>query len=398
MRKSIGFILIILNCFQVFSSEIKTIKKVNNVKEFFAALGHNTEVVITCETLDFTLENLEKELNIEETSEFWASRVDPIKRVPQSYYLDYGIVLYGFNNLTIRGEKNTNIISNDDYRVVLNFKKCNNIVLENLNIYHTPSDSKGGELFVSLSNDIIVNNCAFSGNTVYGVKLIGVNNATFNNCVISNKDFSAISVFNSFGVTFFNCEIYNIGDYGSGLIYADLSSMVFKSCFITSNTSNKFVYGSYKKLYQHPTRFINCNISNNSFNSQNYIDGFTKPVKEKSRDEKRYILFTTFKEVLEESLNSDHDNYNEYLRSFFDENCKITYTESSKVVSNFITYYYHLKGNNAINTYKLENLKTKYVITIETDDNSLIKLNITFNENNKIVKLNEQLNTKTNKG
>ncbi|WP_158851312.1 hypothetical protein [Algibacter sp. L1A34] len=132
MKKSIGFILIILNCFQVFSSEIKTIKKVNNVKDFFAALGNNTEVVITCETLDFTLGNLEKELSIEETSEFWASRVESIKRAPQSYYLDYGIVLYGFNNLTVRGEVNTNIISNDDYRVVLNFKKCNNIVLENL--------------------------------------------------------------------------------------------------------------------------------------------------------------------------------------------------------------------------------------------------------------------------
>jgi len=395
MKKSIGFILIILNCFQVFSSEIKTIKKVNNVKEFFEALGNNTEIVITCETLDFTLKNLEKELNIEETSEFWASRVDPIKRAPQSYYLDYGIVLYGFTNLTIRGEVNTNIISNDDYRVVLNFKKCNKIVLENLNIYHTPSDSKGGELFVSLSNDIIVNNCAFTRNTVYGAKLIGVNNATFNNCVISNKDFRALSVFNSYDVTFFNCKIYNIGDYGSGLIYADLSSVVFKNCFIASNISNKFVYGSYKKLYQHPTRFINCNISNNSFNSQNYIDGFTKSTNEKSRNEKRHILFTTFIEVLEESLNSDHDSYNEFLQSFFNENCKIIYAENSKVASNFISYYYHLKGNNTIDTYRLENLKNKYVITIKTDENNLIKLNITFNEDNKIVKLEEQLSAKT---
>ena len=141
----------------------------------------------------------------------------------------------------------------------------------------------------------------------------------------------------------------------------------------------------------------NCHVPNTVTIKQNYIDGFTKSIKEKSRAEKRHILFTAFNELLEESLNSDHDNYNEYLRSFFDENRKITYTESSKVVSNFITYYYHLKGNNTIDTYKLENLKNKYIITIKADDNSLIKLNITFNENNKIVKLDEHLNTKTSK-
>ncbi|WP_167571770.1 right-handed parallel beta-helix repeat-containing protein [Aquimarina algiphila] len=322
---------------------------VSNVKEFFEALDNNTEIIVKCKVLDFTLENLEKELNIENFYEHWTDD-EPYKLIPKSYFLASGIVLNGYENLIIRSVEHTDIISNNDFDNILSFKNCKEIILEGFSIFHTLPTCNGAVLSVLLSNNISINNCHLNGSGGIGATLIGTNNVKFNNVEIFNNVFYAIYTVNSTKIKFKDCDIYENHDWGESVIYSDISDLLFQNCRIENNQSKNLIYSFLgMPLY---VNFKNCDIEENAFNFdlQSYIDNRTN---EKSKKGKRKTILKLFMGFLQEELGSDHDNRNNEFVSFFTKDYKIKY-ENQTGLSDFLSFYYGLKKKEVqINNFNL---------------------------------------------
>jgi len=113
MKKPL-LILLLIVAFTGTVSAQQTVKYVDseqaflNALDFLNALGSNTELIITTDTLDFTTENLEVVIGEKENK--------PDQPQPESYWINYnGLVLYGYSNLTIKGLSAVNIISENRY-------------------------------------------------------------------------------------------------------------------------------------------------------------------------------------------------------------------------------------------------------------------------------------------
>ncbi|WP_282088918.1 right-handed parallel beta-helix repeat-containing protein [Aquimarina algiphila] len=307
---------------------------VHNVKEFFKALDNNTEIIVECETLNFTRENLEVELDIQNFYEHWTDD-EPYKSIPKSYYIASGIILNGYENLTIRSVEHTNIISNNEADRILTFKNCKRITLEGFSIYHTPATCNGAVLSILLSNNVFVNNCNLNGSGGIGANLIGADNITFNNVQIFNNVFYGIYAVNTTNTMFKDCDIYDNHDWGESLIYSDRSNLTLKNCSINNNQSKKLVY-SFLKGYSY-INFKNCIIEENTFgyDNKNYINV-------SSNKEEHKKTLELFMKYLQQELGSDHDNHNNEFISFFIKNYKIVHKNGTSF-DNFLSFYYGLK-------------------------------------------------------
>lgn len=381
--ETIILLFISLNCFSI---EVKT---VGNVKEFFEALGNNTEIIIECATLNFTLENLEKELSISSSYEHLGTGNNPVKWESQSYYLASGIVLHQYENLTIRSKAFTNIISENDWDNILTFKKCKNITLENLSIFHTPETCNGSVLSLTSSNKIKVINCSLNGSGGIGANLVGSQNVTFTNVAIYNNVFYAVYSVNSKNINFIGCTIYNNHDWGKSLIYADISGITFKKCIIENNESKNLVYSRTENIFYFPTQFKDCDISENSFDSKYYFKELEKHPKKINRNKQREVILKLLVQFLKEELPSDHDGNNDELLSFFAKD-HIIYHNQIQETSDFLDYYFELKQNK----FKVENQNSTNgewsILLVQDESNKRIQLNVFFNKKNKIVRMEEK--------
>ena len=337
-------IVILLISLKAYSSEVIVVKKVNSVKEFFQALGNNTEIIIECNTLDFTLENLEKELEFEETDEHWSSFSSLNYRRPQSYYLVSGIVLYQYSNLIIRSETLVNIISKNSYDNILSFENCENISLKNIAIYHTPETCNGSVLKLLSSSKIKVNNCYLNGSGGIGVSLIGTDNAIFNNTEIFNNVFYAVYSINSNHIQFKNCNIYENHDWGDALIYSDISNLTFSNCEIERNEAPNLIINSIENMNGYSVKFKHCRAADNTFSFDDRTS-LNKSNTKKSKKQKNKLIIKLFVETLIRELNSDHDGSNYELMSFFYHNYKLNYNASYEQSTKFLIYYYSLKND-----------------------------------------------------
>lgn len=352
--------------------EINKTVKVNNEKEFFDALDNNTIIIIECETLNFTLDNLVENLGIkEEDEDDWRTHKHPTERELKSYYFSYGLILYGYKNLTIRSAEHTNIISNNDSDNILSFKNCEGIVLENLSIFHTSEVCSGSVLSILLSSNININNCSLNGSGAIGTTLIGANNVNFQDVEIYNNNEHAIYSINSFSITFEECDIFDNHEWGEcqSLIYSDLSHLTFKNCEIHNNQSKKLIYTS---LGDFPyAKFENCKIENNPFafsleeyNKESSVNNYALLKKEK-----RATTLKLFMNYLMRQLETDGDSRNTEFVSFFNKNYIIK-GEDKNIESDFISLYFSLKKKGfSINAYKI--IENKIIINQGTKNQEI---------------------------
>lgn len=384
--KTIYSLIALLISVSAFAVDINQSVKVNSIKEFFNALDDNTEIIIQCDTLNFTLENLEKELGIKETDQYWGLNDKPIKRELKSYFLSFGIILKGYQNLIIRSEKHTDIISENSYDNILSFQHCKNIVLEGVSIFHTPSTCNGSVLSISLSSNLTINNCSLNGSGGIGTKLIGAHDVRFNNVNIFNNVFYAVYAINSSNVVFEECNIYENHDWGKSVIYSDISSLKFNNCHITDNESNNLIYSSLKTVPY--VTFENCEIENNpfSFNLQEYTEETFQNNYALSKEKKHEAMLQLFSLFLTHELRSDHDNRNIEFISFFNEDYKIKYKKKT-YQSDFLALYFRLKQKEFfIKNYKIIDNK---VILNEGNENQET-WSFTFNRKNEFKKITIQ--------
>ena len=354
--KTLIISIILFTSAKAMAVEINKTVKVNNEKEFFNALDNNTEIIIQCETLNFTLDNLEGNLGIiEEDEEDWRTHKNSIKRELKSYYFSYGLILYGYKNLTIRSEEHTNIISNNDSDNILSFKNCEGIVLEGLSIFHTSEVCSGSVLSILLSCNININDCSLNGSGAIGTALIGANNVNFHDVDIYNNNEHAIYSINSFNITFEECDIFDNHEWGESqsLIYSDLSHLTFKNCEINNNQSKKLIYTLLGGLPY--AKFENCKIENNPFGFS--LEEYNKESSQNNyallKKEKRTTTLKLFMTYLMRQLETDGDSRNTEFISFFNKNYIIK-GKDKNIESDFILLYFSLKKKGfSINTYTI---------------------------------------------
>jgi len=355
--------------------------KVKTVKAFFEALDNDTEIIVQSKILDFTFENLEKELNIKEEYEHWTWTEKPIKRTPRSYYLSSGIVLYGYENLTIRSQEKTDIISNNSSDNILSFKNCKGITLNGFSIFHTPSTCNGSVLSILLSDNVRVKNCGLNGSGGIGANLIGANDVQFNNVEIFNNVFHAISSINSNKIEFNNCAVFDNHEWGEALIYSDISDLSFQNCNLTDNQSDAFIYS-----YLHITPYVslnNCDISGNAF-TFNLKDYINSSIHNTSKKDKRKTMLNLFMQFLAGSLDSDLDSRNYEFESFFTKDHTISYKNNTDLSSFFVLYYSLKKKEIKINNFKSNG---RYSFTVNEGTEHPEIWTFYFNKENKLKKI-----------
>ncbi|WP_159090831.1 right-handed parallel beta-helix repeat-containing protein [Aquimarina aquimarini] len=364
--------------------EINKTIKVNSVKEFFSALDDNTEIIIQCETFNFTLENLEQNIGIKEiTEEHWYTHKKPIKRELKSYYFSSGLVLNGYQNLIIRSEEHTNIISDNDSDNILSFKNCRGIVLEGISIFHTSLVCSGSVLSILLSSEITIKDCSLNGSGVIGTVLIGANDVKFYNVNIYNNSFHAIYSINSFNIKFEECNIFDNHQWAESLIYSDVSYLTFKNCLINNNQSKKLIYTSLGDLPY--ANFENCEINNNPFifNLQGYIEDSSQNNYALFKKEKRNAMLKLFIVFLMSQLETDNDNRNVEFVSLFSKDYKIIDKEKN-TQSDFLFLYFSLKKKGfTINKYKI--IRNRIVINENAKNQEI--WSFSFNKNDKFKKI-----------
>lgn len=95
------------------------------------------------------------------------------------------VLLRNVKNFTLLGDQ-TKIITSPRYATVLTFEQCENIVLSNLTIGHTPHKGEcvGAVLKFIDCNNVRLDNLELFGCGTYGIELRGTTNITVNGCHI----------------------------------------------------------------------------------------------------------------------------------------------------------------------------------------------------------------------
>jgi len=203
MKKPLHILLLIVAFTGTVSAQ-QTVKYVDSEQAFLNALGSNTELIITTDTLDFTTESLEVVIGEKENK--------PDQPQPESYWINYnGLVLYGYSNLTIKGLSTVNIISKNAFDDILSFEHCNGLNIQNLAIYHTPETCNGSVLALHFCDDISVTNSSLNGSGGIGADLIGTTQANFTNTDLFNNVFHPVYAVNSTDILFNECIPTSIG-------------------------------------------------------------------------------------------------------------------------------------------------------------------------------------------
>ncbi len=260
MKKRTFILLFLITIFTVnFVSAQKKIR-VKNVDEFVNAIG--SDVIIELEYGLYDLASYSAAYN---------SELDPYGQ--SAYYIE------NRNNLIIKGigdYPSEIIVSNDEYAVVLFFKNCQNITLENVEVGHGASQGSctGSVIGLSGTNGVNIKKCVLYGSGTYGIEsyesssdlicenttirsctygalsLIGFTNAVFNKCTFTDND---------------NLDIFYI---------KDCQRVVFNSCVIKDNTNRGTgEYGQYSsnKLFYVEGEAVTLNNCMVKFNRVDYL-------------------------------------------------------------------------------------------------------------------------------
>ena len=173
---------------------------VNNVYELMEALADDTEIVLA-----------PGRYNISE----WERGNEAQKLVhpfgynelsPAGLYRDYGLEICGFRNLAIRGRDTASvtaeIVQEDRYEPVLNFRNCHGLQLANLRAGHVQGKGycSGAVLNFAETSGVEIRNADLYGCGTYGYEARNCHGITVYDSVIRDCTYGLISASNSTGL------------------------------------------------------------------------------------------------------------------------------------------------------------------------------------------------------
>lgn len=245
MKKIIYALIFVFFAGICFSQNVVKVKDVNGL---IKAIASNTTIELSSGRYNLSKANGTQSPNIT-----W-------KKV---YEEEQELQISDVRNLTIKGEKDVEIVTDGANLAVIKFRRCSNIKLNNLIVGHTINgDCVSPVLDFWYTDTVSINNCDLYGSGMEGLSLDHVNFLTFNNSIIRNCSADLVSILNCNNIFFKKSEFKETGN--SNLIYiTDYSNNVlFEKC----NIHNNYTYEDGSLFYIEKSKNIkaeSCEIKNN---------------------------------------------------------------------------------------------------------------------------------------
>lgn len=212
---------------------------VSNEVEFFKALGSDREIVIKPDHYFFLSPDLEDDESCADLGITWvgdAMDLAPSARgvYSEEVYDGRQLTLKGFRNLTIRGERNVEIVVRPRYAFVFNFVDCQNVKIENLTLGHTDEGNcMGGVVGMTRCKGVTINHSDLYGCGTYGIEANDCSNVRMERSIIRDCSYGIMVIHNCNGVQFNYCDFHNNKD---GVSINDQSqNILFSNCRATQN-------------------------------------------------------------------------------------------------------------------------------------------------------------------
>ena len=175
---------------------------VNNVDEFFNALGSDRTIVLSSGEFD-----LSKAKGYGKTAGQCYSWYD--------VFDGYELQIKGVHNLQImgQGQSKTRIVNQPRHANVLYFSDCKNIEIINLTAGHTaaPGACEGGVLKFIDSQNLVIDNCTLYGCGTYGVEAYNCQRLLVNRTNIKECTYGALTISRCNNVRFNNGAVFDCG-------------------------------------------------------------------------------------------------------------------------------------------------------------------------------------------
>jgi len=228
---------------------------VHNIDDFFNNLKNDVELILTMDTLNLSVPYIK---SYTKTIHNYNDEYRTGKLLVNNH-----LILSNFENLTINSSKQTNIIVDNPEQNILTFYKSKKIELNNVKLFHLPTDFCKGEVLVCInSENIKIKNCELNGSGSIGLRLENVNNTSIENSKLFNNSINALVLHNSKDVIINQSQFYD-----NECLY--LISMIDSDCKIkntnfTGNDAYRFYLGEISTK-NNSLYYNNCNFRDNNF-------------------------------------------------------------------------------------------------------------------------------------
>ena len=163
--------------------------------------------------------------------------------------------LVNFQNLTIRGLKNSSIEVNPRYSFCINFINCEGCKVENLTIGHSEGGyCSGGVIGYTGGRMNAIVDCDLYGCGTYGIDANRINNLLVTKTNIHDCTYGILQLRASYGVRFNSCDFFNNREYTLIESYG-CEDVEFSDCRIFANWGDAPLFGS-----DSPFRLSGCEI------------------------------------------------------------------------------------------------------------------------------------------
>jgi len=203
---------------------------VNNVDEFLAAIGPDTEITLEAGVY-----------NLHDASGYGLETDNPYYRWVDSGY-GYQLTIQNVENLIIQGSgrMNTEIVTTPRYADVLAFENCSDVTLNGFTAGHTDgAECSGGVIYLQNCRNMALHNLGLYGCGTTGVQMDSCADVAVLNCEIYDCSSNGIQADRTDGLLVENCSIHDLGAeaFAAGQIFwlHQCTDVNIRQCNISDN-------------------------------------------------------------------------------------------------------------------------------------------------------------------
>ena len=184
---------------------------VSTADEFIAAIASDTVIFINVPQIDLTAAST---YGVDASKPYGEPEFAGKSCEWHGVYDGFELCIGGVNNLHITGISDCEIVTEPRYADVLGFYNCENISIVGVKLGHSKEQGlcAGGVLYLSDTEDIIIESCDLYGCGILGIETRNVSEAHVQNTLIHDCNQGAARLIDSQNVTFLGCTVENCPD------------------------------------------------------------------------------------------------------------------------------------------------------------------------------------------
>ena len=233
---------------------------VSNEKDFINALGNERTIILregTHLNLSKVLED--KSLFVQPGRAFLEDAANRPKKassmiISEAIFDGRQLTLTEFHDLTIRGERDCQIVVEPRYAFVLSFINCRNISIECLTLGHTEEGYCMGGVVGLIGCDIVtIESCDMYGCGTYGIEAETSQVLRVFRSIIRDCSYGIMVLRDIQDAIFINCDFYRNREFGLLNVYENCRQIHFDDCRFAQNKGLLF-------NLETEVEFYNCEV------------------------------------------------------------------------------------------------------------------------------------------